>query len=187
MAAEAVDRGDAPWLTMTEYTQAQILQNALGEWGPRFPRLPEPPMLMIKSISGLREFDPKFGGRICGEFNLRPDSWFFKCHFPGDPLVPGWLLTEALSQLAGFYLGRHGASGKGRVMGVGEVSFKEEILPSAKSVFLTLDVKKLFTGSGRKKSMVVANGTVHVITGDSTNAEAKLAAALNDLKVFMVR
>ncbi len=31
---------------------------------------------------------------------LKDDEWFFKCHFPGDPNMPGMLQLEALSQTA---------------------------------------------------------------------------------------
>jgi 3-hydroxyacyl-[acyl-carrier-protein] dehydratase len=30
---------------------------------------------------------------------LKPDTWFFKCHFPNDPNMPGLLQVEALVQL----------------------------------------------------------------------------------------
>ncbi|MDB6149444.1 MAG: hydroxymyristoyl-ACP dehydratase [Chthoniobacter sp.] len=35
-----------------------------------------------------------------------PDEPFFRGHFPGDPLVPGVILTEALAQTAGLAAGR---------------------------------------------------------------------------------
>ncbi len=37
-----------------------------------------------------------------------PGEPFFKGHFPGDPLVPGVILTEALAQVAGLAVGRPG-------------------------------------------------------------------------------
>ena len=38
------------------------------------------------------------------------DAPFFAGHFPGDPLVPGVLLTEALAQTAGIAAGQPGAA-----------------------------------------------------------------------------
>ena len=35
-----------------------------------------------------------------------PEEPFFRGHFPGDPLVPGVILTEALAQTAGIAAGR---------------------------------------------------------------------------------
>lgn len=37
-----------------------------------------------------------------------PDTPFFAGHFPGEPLVPGVILTEALAQTAGIAAGRPG-------------------------------------------------------------------------------
>jgi 3-hydroxyacyl-[acyl-carrier-protein] dehydratase len=36
-----------------------------------------------------------------GEFSVRGDEPFLRGHFPGDPLLPGVLLIEAVAQLAG--------------------------------------------------------------------------------------
>ena len=37
-----------------------------------------------------------------------PEEPFFRGHFPGDPLVPGVILTEALAQTAGLAAGQEG-------------------------------------------------------------------------------
>jgi 3-hydroxyacyl-[acyl-carrier-protein] dehydratase len=37
-----------------------------------------------------------------------PDTPFFAGHFPGDPLVPGVILAEALAQAAGLAAGQEG-------------------------------------------------------------------------------
>jgi 3-hydroxyacyl-[acyl-carrier-protein] dehydratase len=37
-----------------------------------------------------------------------PDTAFFTGHFPGDPLVPGVILAEALAQTAGLAAGQEG-------------------------------------------------------------------------------
>ena len=39
------------------------------------------------------------------EFDIKPDLWFFGCHFKGDPVMPGCLGLDALWQLTGFFLG----------------------------------------------------------------------------------
>lgn len=34
-----------------------------------------------------------------GEINLKADDWFFECHFPGNPILPGFLLLESMTQV----------------------------------------------------------------------------------------
>ena len=50
----------------------------------------------------------------------------------GDPVMPGCLGLDAMWQLVGFYLGWLGGEGKGRALGVGEVKFTGQVLPTAK-------------------------------------------------------
>ena len=44
---------------------------------------------------------------VCGK-TFSPEEPFFRGHFPGDPLVPGVILTEALAQTAGLAAGQPG-------------------------------------------------------------------------------
>ncbi len=44
------------------------------------------------------------------EKTFPPDEPFFRGHFPGDPLVPGVIITEALAQTAGIAAGQDGRS-----------------------------------------------------------------------------
>ncbi len=54
-------------------------------------------------VDWVKEFFP--GERIVAEKKLEPDEWFFKGHFPGKPLMPGVLVSEALAQASGLLLG----------------------------------------------------------------------------------
>lgn len=81
----------------------------------------------------MSESEGDFGkGLILAELDITPDLWFFDCHFPGDPVMPGCLGLDAMWQLVGFFLGWVGGKGKGRALGVGEVKFTGQILPTAK-------------------------------------------------------
>lgn len=44
------------------------------------------------------------GVRGEGEYTVRGDEPFLRGHFPGDPMMPGVLLVEAVAQLAGVVL-----------------------------------------------------------------------------------
>jgi 3-hydroxyacyl-[acyl-carrier-protein] dehydratase len=45
------------------------------------------------------------GENIVAEKDLSPDEWFFSGHFPGKPIVPGVIVSEALAQTSGLLLG----------------------------------------------------------------------------------
>jgi len=77
---------------------------------------------------------------------VKPDLWFFPCHFKGDPVMPGCLGLDALWQLTGFHLGWLGLPGRGRALGVGEVKFAEQVLPTTKKVVYGVDIKRVFKG-----------------------------------------
>jgi len=44
------------------------------------------------------------GQRIVAELDLRGDEPYFAGHFPGQPMMPGVLLSEAMAQTAGLLL-----------------------------------------------------------------------------------
>jgi len=60
-------------------------------------RLPHGPE--FRFIDRLVALDPGVSG--VGEYRVRGDEPFLRGHFPGQPLMPGVLLVEALAQLAG--------------------------------------------------------------------------------------
>ena len=96
---------------------------------------------------------------MIAELDIRPDLWFFGCHFEGDPVMPGCLGLDAMWQLTGFFLAWKGNQGRGRALGSGEVKFVGQILPTAKLVTYRIDVSRVVE---RKLKMVIADGTVSV-------------------------
>ena len=105
----------------TQFGKEDILACARGElFGPGNAQLPLPPMLMFDRITDIREDGGPHGkGMVRAELDIRPDLWFFGCHFIGDPVMPGCLGLDALWQLTGFYLGWLGEPGRGRALGAG--------------------------------------------------------------------
>ena len=80
-------------------------------------------------------------------FDIKPDLWFFACHFQGDPVMPGCLGLDALWQLTGFFLGWLGEPGKGRALGVGEVKLTGMVTPAVKKVTYEVTSSALYCAS----------------------------------------
>jgi len=138
-----------------------LLACARGElFGEGNARLPLPPMLMFDRITRITE---KGGahekGEVEAEMEVRPDLWFFKCHFQNDPVMPGCLGVDAMWQMAGFFLGWLGGLGKGRALGVGEVKFSDMVLPSAKLVTYYIEFKRVIM---RRLVVGIADGIMKV-------------------------
>lgn len=93
-------------------------------------------------------------GQIIAELDVKPDLWFFDCHFQGDPVMPGCLGLDAMWQMVGFYLGWMGGPGRGRALGVGEVKFRGQVLPQTKLVTYRISLKRVIL---RKLVMGIAD------------------------------
>ena len=127
-------------------------------FGPGNAQLPLPPMLMFDRISQIGEAGGAYGrGHVTAELDVKPDHWFFACHFEGDPVMPGCLGLDAMWQLVGFFLGWTGAPGRGRALGVGEVKFTGQVPPTVSSVRYVIDVKRVIR---RKLVLGIADGHV---------------------------
>ncbi|MDJ0833456.1 MAG: 3-hydroxyacyl-[acyl-carrier-protein] dehydratase FabA [Gammaproteobacteria bacterium] len=122
--------------------------------------LPLPPMLMFDRITTITEQGGDHDkGYIEAELDVKPDLWFFQCHFDTDPVMPGCLGLDAMWQLVGFFLGWKGGPGHGRALGAGEVKFFGQVLPDAKLVTYKIHIKRLIM---RKLVMGIADATMEV-------------------------
>jgi 3-hydroxyacyl-[acyl-carrier protein] dehydratase / trans-2-decenoyl-[acyl-carrier protein] isomerase len=130
----------------SSFTYEELLACGRGElFGAGNAQLPLPPMLMFDRIVSIGEGGGAHGkGHVQAELDVRPDLWFFPCHFKGDPVMPGCLGVDALWQMVGFFLGWLGLEGRGRALGVGEVKFSDQVLPSVRQVLYGVDFKRVF-------------------------------------------
>jgi 3-hydroxyacyl-[acyl-carrier protein] dehydratase/trans-2-decenoyl-[acyl-carrier protein] isomerase len=122
-------------------------------------QLPLPPMLMFDRITSISDTGGAHGkGQVLAELKVAGNErldWMFKCHFQGDPVMPGCLGLDALWQLTGFYLGWLGLPGQGRASGVGEVKFTREVTPDVVLVRYVVDIKRVIT---RRLKLAEADG-----------------------------
>lgn len=139
----------------------ELIQCAQGEmFGPGNAQLPMPPMLMFDRIASITETGGGADkGQIIAELDIKPDLWFFDCHFPGDPVMPGCLGLDAMWQLVGFFLGWMGGAGRGRALGSGEVKFTGQVTPKNKIVTYHIEMKRVIL---RKLVMGIADGHMEV-------------------------
>lgn len=144
----------------SSFTREQLLASARGELFPNsLARLPADPMLMFDRIVEINDDGGAHGkGFVRAELDIRPDLWFFQCHFLGDPVMPGCLGLDAMWQLVGFYLTWLGAPGRGRALGCGEVKFAGQVLPSAKTVAYEIDVTRVIN-----RKLVVAQADARTL------------------------
>ena len=136
---------------------------ACGEgrlFGPGNAQLPLREMLMMDRITHISQEGGVYGkGQMLAELDIHPDLWFFGVHFQGDPVMPGCLGLDAMWQLVGFYLGWVGGPGRGRALGVGEVKFTGQVLPTAKLVQYRIDLKRVINS---RLVMGIGDGTMLV-------------------------
>ncbi len=143
----------------TSFSYDDIIACGKGQlFGPGNAQLPLPPMLMFDRITEVSKQGGTYDrGVLKAELDIKPDLWFFDCHFEGDPVMPGCLGLDAMWQLVGFYLGWLGAPGKGRALGAGEVKFTGQVMPHVKMLTYEISIKRVIM---RKLVMGVADGTV---------------------------
>ncbi len=164
--------------TMNAFSYDDLLRCGHGElFGPGNARLPLPPMLMFNRVTHIAKEGGAYGkGQVIAEYDIDPSLWFFACHFESDPVMPGCLGLDALWQLTGFHLGWLGLPGKGRALGVGEVKFSDQVLPSTRLVRYIVDVKR-----------VIARRLVLGIADGKLEADGKIIYEVADMRVGLFK
>lgn len=163
----------------SSYDYADILECGHGRlFGPGNAQLPLPPMLMFDKITSITADGGAYGkGQVVAELAVAGNpalDWFFKCHFEGDPVMPGCLGLDALWQLTGFFLGWSGLTGQGRASGVGEVKFMKEVTPTVGRLTYVIDIKRVIA---RKLKLAEADGQLI--------ADGEVIYTAKDLRVLL--
>jgi len=157
-------------MQQNSFTKEELEACGRGElFGPGNAQLPVGNMLMVDRVTHISSEGGSFEkGEIRAELDIRPDLWFFDCHFPGDPVMPGCLGLDAMWQLVGFFLGWRGNPGRGRALGSGEGKFTGQILPSARKVSYQINMKRVIE---RRLVMGIADGALSVDGEEIYNAK----------------
>lgn len=112
-----------------------------SDWLARLPHGPE-----FLFVTGVREINP--GKAALGFWSVHGDEYFLKGHFPGRPIVPGVLITEALAQLAGIASSGDGVDQNG-VLASADMRFLAPVLPPS-----IIELQATVTGSRDKLRQV---------------------------------
>ena len=147
--------------TQTSYSREELLMAGRGElFAPTSAKLPLPNMLMADRVTHLQRDGGRYGkGELIAELDINPDLWFFGCHFKDDPVMPGCLGLDAMWQFTGFFLAWCGFEGRGRALGVGEVKYVGQVLPTNSVVRYHVHIKRVIA---RDLTMAISEGSVFV-------------------------
>ena len=104
------------------------------------------PFLLVDTIT---ELEP--GKRVVGVKNVTSNEPFFEGHFPGNPIMPGVLIVEAMAQVGGVlaHLAKSDTEEKGKpsmffFMSMDKVKFRRTVIPGDQ---LIIKVETLRAGS----------------------------------------
>ena len=114
------------------------------------------PFLLIDRITYL---DP--GLKAIGYKNITANEPFFQGHFPGNPIMPGVLIVEALAQLgcAAMLVKEEYKDKIGLFAGIENVRFKKPVIPGDK-LDLTVELLKLKGPIGKFKGEAKVDGVL---------------------------
>jgi 3-hydroxyacyl-[acyl-carrier-protein] dehydratase len=115
------------------------------------------PFRFVSSVS-----DVKPGESAEGTWSVTGSEDFFRGHFPGNPIVPGVLIAEALAQLSGI---AGAAAGKSGMLAHADVRFEQPVKPPATIVLRSRrsgahGAMELFEVSASVGDVVVAQGSI---------------------------
>lgn len=127
------------------------------------------PFLLIDRVL---EIDP--GKRVVALKNVTYNEPFFRGHFPGDPIMPGVLIVEALAQAGAVLLLHDMADREGKLVyftGIDKARFRRTVVPGDQ-LRLTVEVLKFRATASKLRGIAEVDGV--------KAAEAEIMSALVD-------
>ncbi len=156
---------DEPVSALAEDSSSIQVGGDAGDLTSLLSRLPhaEP----FRFVTHLRDIEPNGSG--VGGWQVTGDEAFFAGHFPGNPIVPGVLITEALAQLSGLVIAAGGKSegDKPRAGSIvhTDVRFRRPVQPPATVELRSYVIKSggglfEFQVAAEVEGQIVANGSI---------------------------
>jgi len=116
------------------------------------------PFLLLDEVT---ELEP--GARVVARKVVREDEWYLPGHFPGNPIMPGVLMVEAMAQCGAVaVLSEEGNRGKLALFaGIDDVRFKRLVRPGDE-LELVCELERLRGPVGRGKARASVGGELAV-------------------------
>ncbi|MDP3559216.1 MAG: 3-hydroxyacyl-ACP dehydratase FabZ [Legionellaceae bacterium] len=132
------------------------------------------PFLLVDKVLDYKEFD-----YLTAVKNVSMNEFFFQGHFPGNPIMPGVLMLEALAQASAILSNLSLTPKEGHrfiylFAGIDHVKFKHVVVPGDQ---LILKINIL----GRKRDFWRAHGEAYV--GDALACSADMMSAAKEVKL----
>ncbi len=116
------------------------------------------PFLLLDEVT---EIEP--GARVVARKRVREDEWYLTGHFPGNPIMPGVLMVEAMAQCGAVAVLSEDAN-KGKLAlfaGIDDVRFKRIVRPGDE-LELVCELERMRGPVGKGKARATVDGDLAV-------------------------